>query len=255
VESVISEWFDCYETMQFWYDAEQLKSILMFAGPSKTDLMKVSPDVKLSDVTVLLGQFIQFTHTGRDNAEGDQNNKPSVFTVLMAGARKEANSSCLPESFSMAQYPRKNKLKNDILIWLEQNSLGWTFGITFVNTVGDALWYIDRNHEALRKRGCSVPIVFQQFSGYRVPENHKKQKLDETSLRSDGIRAPSAALYNLALSSYMKKDTWKSVYAAVLALAHSLQKYGEYLTSHAKCVSLHQFTSLTHLLPGMSHWF
>jgi hypothetical protein len=200
-------------------------------------------------VTSLLGQFIQFVQTKPvaledSDSEEDRVRGPSVFDVLMEGARQQASGGCvLPDALPLGQYPRKNKLKNDIVAWLKNNSLGWSqssvsaLGVPFVQTVGDALWYIDRNHDTLQKRGCPVPIMFQQFSGYRIPEKQKKRTIDETFLRNDAIKAHSAALFNLGVSSYLKKDNWKSVYAAILSLAQSLQKYSEYQNDQAKRVS------------------
>ena len=168
---------------------------------------------------------------------------PSVLSVLMQSARVIAREISLPEHRSLGQYPAKNTLKKYILLWLKRNSLGWskysvlTLGLPFVHTLGDALWYIDRDHETLKHRGCPVPTAFQQFSGYRILEKQQKRKIDETFLTHDSTKAHSLALFNLALSSYLKKDVWKSVYAAILALAGSLQKYSLYLTNHAKRVS------------------
>ena len=127
----------------------------------------------------------------------------------------------------------KPQLKNDIL-WLQGMSLGWLEDC--VNTLGNALWYIHRNRETLSKRGCPVTLVLQQFGSYRFPEKQKKRKTDESYLKNGEIKVHSSALFNLGMVSYLKKDRWKSLHAAVFGLAESLQKYSAYLTSHAKCV-------------------
>lgn len=211
-------------------------------GKSKTGMTLVSPTMKVSTVAPLLGPYIKFyLQPEEPEPSSSAENRPTVSTVLlMMGAREQA---ALPPDFSVQFHPAKHRLKNSIIQWLRKNSLGWSncsvpsLGLQFVQTLGEAMWYIDGNHETLAKRGCAVPISLQQFSGYRQPEKQKKRKIDENCLRRDGVKAQAQALFNLALASYMKKDGWRSIYAAILGLAKSLQQYDVYLQSHAKHVS------------------
>lgn len=46
-------------------------------------------------------------------------------------------------------------------------------GLTFVNSLSEALWYVDGNSKTLEDRSLSVPPMFQHLQGYRKPEKHK----------------------------------------------------------------------------------
>uniref|UniRef100_UPI00358E6566 uncharacterized protein n=1 Tax=Myxine glutinosa TaxID=7769 RepID=UPI00358E6566 len=218
--------------------------VKVFAGPSKTDMTKVSPACKVSDVTKTLGSFLKFVlaaDTATDHRM-EPDSRPTVFSVLMNAARDDAFCTCLPPIFPLTQLPQKNKLKNDILQWLQSNKLGWSadsvssLGLSFVNTLAESLWYVDRNHDTLKQRGCANPISFEQFSNYRMPELQKKRKIDSSFLRQEEVKSHSDILFNLAMSSYLKKDSWKTVHAAILSFAGSLRKYSAYQLEHTKRV-------------------
>ena len=72
----------------------------------------------------------------------------------------------------------KLDLKSDFQTWLEKRKVGWlatqvqTHGAPFINTMAEALWYVDGQHDKLHARACTVPAIFQQFSGYNKPEKH-----------------------------------------------------------------------------------
>jgi hypothetical protein len=230
-------------------DARQV-FVKVLAGNSKLNLTKVSPTSKISDVVQHLGPFIKFVlaqEQQNDMILNDESATVSVNHFLMTAARMRSTTmpSFLPPLFDETHHQGKNKLKNDILKWLNGMSLGWSddcvksLGLPFVNTLTDALWYIDRNQDTMSKRGCSIPVVLQQFCNYRFPEKQKKRKIDESFLKNGDIKAHSSALFNLAMASYLKKDRWKAVVAAVVGLAESLQKYSAYLTSQAKRVNFH----------------
>ncbi len=232
------------------FDDARQAFVKVLAGDSKLNLTNVSPTSNISDVVQHLGPFIKFVlaqEQQNDMILNDESATVSVNHFLMTAARMRSTSmlSSLPPLFDETHHQGKNHLKNDILKWLKGMSLGWSddcvksLGLPFVNTLADALWYIDRNQDTLSTRGCSIPVVLQQFTNYRFPEKQKKRKIDESFIKNGDIKAHSLALFNLALASYLKKDRWKAVVAAVVGLAESLQKYSVYLTSQAKRVSLY----------------
>ena len=68
----------------------------------------------------------------------------------------------------------------------------------------------------------TVPDTFCHFSGFRKPERQKKLKLDSAFLHQEELKAHGSALYNLAVSSYLKKDAWKPIQTSIVSLADSL---------------------------------
>ena len=224
-----------------------LSYVKVGASKSISSLTKVSPCSSVIDVEKSLGSFVMFV-VPSDRPVLHAAGVTNAFSVLMKNARTKSRS--LPPQFSEQRHPQKSKLKNDILQWLESKGLGWSpdavqsLGCTFVNTIADAMWYIDQNHATLASRGNHVPDIFHRFSGYRRPGQQKKRKIDHTFLQQDELKARASALYNLALASYLKQDSWKDVCVAVLSLADSLMKYAKYLSSQNKRVSI-----------GTSVWF
>ena len=126
-------------------------------------------------------------------------------------------------------------MKNDILDWLAKEKLGWetciakSVGLTFVNTLSDALWYLDGTAKTLDDRSLGIPTLLSQFQGYKQPEKHKHRKVLVESLKAADLRSHSVALFNLCSSSYMKSQHWKAVQEAVHSLASNMQQYSLYL--------------------------
>ena len=212
------------------------------ANKSVNGLTKVSSCSSVTDVVKNLGSFVMFVIPAmNEQSVPNDYSKTNAFSVLMLNAR--AKSLSLPPRFSEQRHPQKSKLKNDILKWLETNGLGWSsdtvksLGNTFVNTIADAMWYIDQNHATLSSRGYHVPESLRCFSGYRHPEQQKKRKIDHTFLQQDELKAHGTAMYNLALAPYFKSDVWTNIRTAIISLADSLNKYGNYLASQNKRVS------------------
>jgi hypothetical protein len=223
--------------------------VLAGKGKSTAELTKTSGESLISDVLKHLGPFLNFVVAVDVPPQAEPTSiglQRSAFDVMMAST-KECNY--LPPQFTQGYHHAKFLLKNKIRDWLEGNSLGWsaacakTLGLTFVNTLAEAMWYIDRNHDTLKKRGYPVPIVLQQFNGIRQLEKAKKRKIDETFLHQDQMKAHGQSLYNLALVPYLKQDSWSSIRAAVLSLADSMMKYGGYLGSQAKRVCIGLFNT------------
>ena len=115
----------------------------------------MSSSAEVGEVVSSLGQFnidpIQDLAT---------NSSPVVdaFSVLLSGAHQNMS---LPPKWSASN--GKLILKNTIIDWLLSNKLGWEpsmskqLGLTFVNSLGEALWYVDGNSKTLEDRSLSVP--------------------------------------------------------------------------------------------------
>jgi hypothetical protein len=152
-----------------------------------------------------------------------------VSSVLMASAQ---TFTVLPENWPAGVQNAKVNLRNDILQWPRRNDLGWSpgqaessLGKNFVQTLTDTLWYIDGNHHAIITHSRGIHICFQQFSGYNVPEKHKKRKRQVESMKQVKILELSESLFSLAACSIMKSKRWLSIMEGVLHLADdSLRK-------------------------------
>ena len=231
------------------------------SNSSTNDFIRVSSNSSVTDVTKTLGSFVMFVLPAeieeRRHGEGSKSanmSRPNLFNVLMQNARDSSTS--LPPLFPEGRHPQKAKLLNAIIKWLESIGVGWppdtvkSLGLVFVNTLADAMWYIDQNHDTLVKRGHRVPDILCQFSGFRHPEQQKKRKIDSSFLKQDELKEHGSALYNLALASYLQKGPWTNIRTAILSLADSLVKYGNYLASQNKRVSVHftLFSLFRHLI-------
>ena len=216
-------------------------------GKTKTDLTHVSPQCCVSDVVSYLGQYLEFSvakpHTGVDEVpQGIPQNSgtQNAFELLMASSRQTAS---LPTKWEIKTPNKKLEMKNDLKDFLEKNKLGWDpahvqqCGTTFINTVVEALWYIDGNHKTLSDRGYPVPTMFEAFTGYNRPEARKKRKRTRANLTESDLEIQSSSLYSLAGGSYMKHQNWRSVREAILRLAESLRQYSNYLKKQREVVA------------------
>ena len=221
VNVTLSEVYDEFFAGKF--DGESLNDEGMssfssvFVGTNKVEMTKVSPTVRLADAVGSLGSFIKFVLAPNvddedTDLEPDPRPRPkNAFVLLMEGSKNR--NTTLPPEFTDARNTSKVRLKNDLRSWLASNSVGWSadsaqsLGVTFINTLADALWYIDQNHHTLQARGCVIPQMFLKFKGYRCPEKQKKRKIDASNLKQDELKAHSSALFNLSMASYIKQDS------------------------------------------------
>ena len=128
--------------------------------------MCISLDVSVGEAVSTLGNYIEYNVRAQEDLSPSLpvSVLPNAFTILMQGAR---NRTVLPDKWNNAN--AKSKLKNDIIDWLAKNELGWEVesakrvGQMFVNTLGDALWYIDGNAKTLRDRSLGIPTQLEQF--------------------------------------------------------------------------------------------
>ena len=206
-------------------------------GKSKQEMVRVSTEVKVGEAVSSLGQFIEYQVPQPEEMTCStltDLSSPVVnaTTVLLQAARDKTS---LPKKWNPSN--AKLKLKNSIIDWLSRKKLGWEAalanqtGLVFVNTVGDALWYINRKEKTLSDRSMGVPCDLQQFMNFKQPEKYKHRKIDCDSLNESELRSHSLALFTLVSSSYMKAKRWKSVCEVLTTLASNLQQYASYLVS------------------------
>ena len=124
----------------------------------------------------------------------------------------------------------KIDLKVDFQTWLEERNVGWlskqvkSHGVPFINTVTEALWYVDGQHDKLHAWACSVPDLLKKFSGYNKPARHRHRlpALSATVLRSLGQQ-----VQQLSLQLWLKKHD--DLRRAVESFGDALVKYATFL--------------------------
>ena len=135
-------------------------------------------------------------YTNAETPETQTTTEVDAFTILMS-ASKKANH--LPEKHPNVT---KNKLKlhHDVIDWLAEQSVGFlstnkeSLGKTFVNTLVDALWYIDGNGGTLESCACHIPDALQHLKDYRCPMKTKKRKIDPSCLQEPTLQSHATEL-------------------------------------------------------------
>ena len=220
--------------------------IKVFVGSKKDELYRCSASASVQDATGGERSFVEYkVETGPTGDGGEQaREQRTVIDLLMQNAASQSN---LPPRFERAKMTGILRLKNDIIAWLENNNVGWSvqntksLGLEFVNTLGDALWYVDGHHHTLHERGHGVPNLFKQFQGYNCPEKAKHRKRSHSSLSIELLDSHSQMLFDLAGKCFMKRMAWTSIREAVLRLADNLRKYKLHLeVKNSKVQSHHK---------------
>ena len=138
------------------------------------------------------------------------------------------------------QKNRKQKLRNDILDLLDQNSMVFkrsevaSVGEQIVQALTNTLWYVDGHHEVLKSRACDVPSVFGGFVGYNIPEMSKHRKRQVGNVSGEVLQQHAKQLFLCLQASYWERPTWQLFRNDVETLACSLVEYGGYLSDKNK---------------------
>ncbi|XP_071947398.1 uncharacterized protein [Antedon mediterranea] len=225
-------------------DDQQQFFFLVSVGKSKTQMTEVmcsreSP-VLVQDVVETLGNFIQFTVPAKE-MELNKPQSKNAFTMMM----DERGAVSVPQRLMTRRYPGLSKLKNAIMDWIEKEGLGWSqenqaSAWTFINTLAEALWHIDKNHDSLNQRGCKIPEMFSTFVNFKKDVEAKKRKIDESFLSENALRQHTSALYNLMSMPFLKKECWRHISDAIGTLSEALLKYADYMKSQTKRVKDNQ---------------
>lgn len=152
----------------------------------------------------------------------------------MSSARRQSLLPAYPSDKAVSR-SQKFALKKEILLWLHDNELGWSqnavdsVGTEFVAALTDVLWYLDGHASTLSSRACSMPQLFERFSGFNQPSKSKHRKRDPDNLSAAVLDSHSNILNGFALHPWLNSVSWKEVSSAVCTLAEALHKYAEYL--------------------------
>ena len=100
----------------------------------------------------------------------------------MLNAQNKISTAKLPPKVTV--FCEKYTMYNDLLLLLKTKKLFWKSeevqngtATLALQTLRDALWYIDGMHETLNERSCMIPKCFEKFTYcYNRPEQHKHKK-------------------------------------------------------------------------------
>ena len=90
-----------------------------------------------------------------------------------------------------------------------------------IQTLRDTLWCVDRPHLTLSERGCTVPALFPQFSGYNKPEQHKHRKRILSSLLNFRVHGATITFTGFIHYSYLEEAIMISAERGRQVIIHS----------------------------------
>lgn len=89
-------------------------------GKCKNDLIPVTADLRVEEVTSTLGCFVEYVCASPPPTSTAADTRACAFQILMSAPAK----TCLPKK--VVERDSLSRMKNDIVDWLEKNSLGWS---------------------------------------------------------------------------------------------------------------------------------
>ena len=158
----------------------------------KESFDNISVNASVAEATSAFGRYIHYKlhipnesenaatsavpSSSTSNNEQNENPKRCAFDILLSGARKLSLPERFPEDTKIANY--KRVMYNRVLQILEKAGLGFTpgnldSGTTFVHSLTNSLWYTDPHVDKMEERNCHVPMIFQPFRGFNLPDRHK----------------------------------------------------------------------------------
>ena len=166
----------------------------------------------VNDVTESFGRFLKFYVLS--TVSEDLPPARDAFQVMFA-AQRRLNSVKYPPMISVRN--KRDELYNDLLSLLKSKDLHWEAeevqsgtATRAIQTLRDALWYVDGSHSTLIERGCTIPALFRQFSGYNKSEQHKHRKRVPSSLSREVLLSHSQALFTTLHNPFWSRPLWSA---------------------------------------------
>ena len=161
----------------------ELESV--YVGKSKDVLDKADKYLNLAQVVATFGSYVKLVtrepSTDAATVPSEEKSQPmNAFEVMFASQRR-LNQPSLPSRREPVR-TKKDKLRNNMIVLLEQNELSWkscdipSIGEQLVGNLTETLWYVDGHHDVFKNRGFQIPGVFSCFTGYNTPEASKHRK-------------------------------------------------------------------------------
>ena len=220
----------------------------MFIGNTRDRLLdRAEPELTLSPVVVEFGKYMKIVVVLNELVSMNQPQSRSVLDVM----RQAQQALAQPKTPSKTiERNNKDKLFNALVDYLEEHGLFWradevdSFGVNFVKSLCEVLWYIDGHHDTLHGRGCSIPTCFVTFQGFNVPERSKHRKRSLTNLSADVLEALASKLFCILQSSYFHRERWGEMKGNCDRMAHNLQRYADELRGKNKVMKLVHYSTV-----------
>ena len=143
-----------------------------------------------------------------DVPEVDLSLPRDAFQIMLNAQKKISTAKLSPK---VTVFCEKDTMYNDLLLLLETKELCWKSeevqsgtATLALQTLRDALWYIDGMHETLNERSCMIHKCFETFTGFNRPEQHKHKKRCHTSMSE----IHSQALFGCLHNQFWGRATW-----------------------------------------------
>ena len=220
----------------------------VWVGSTKETLDMVGDHgLSINDVTQSFGQFLKY-YVSSIVCE-DLPPARNAFQVMFA-AQQRLNSVKFPPIISV--WNKRDELYNDLLSLLKSKDLHWESeevqsetATRAIQTLRDALWYVDGSHLTHNERGCTIPALFGQFNGYNKLEKHKHRKQIPCSLSREVLLSHSQALFSTLQSPFWRRPLWSDMRNNVEQLARSFTSYADLLlTKRARMEEIHSSTEV-----------
>ena len=201
------------------------------AGRSKDNLDEVDLLLQVESVVSLFGPFIKYRTKSEPLAEN-----VAVATVNLPSASPQC-TRYIPRQRNIRN--NKDSLYNQIIRSLCDRGLDWndmdssfivTSADSFVQTLTEALWYIDGHHDQISERSTDIPLFFLQFQGYNRPELSKHRKRTISNLDHSLLELHVNNLSTSLQCTYWdSSDVWTEFKTEVCGLMEALYGYYEHL--------------------------
>ena len=210
----------------------ELESV--YVGSSKDILDVADKNLNLAEVVATFGSYIKLVTREPSSDTATATSEPVNAFQIMFASQRRLNQRSLPPRKEPVR-TKKDKLRNDLLVLLEQNELSWkmcdvpSVGEQLIGNLTETLWYVDGHHDVFRSRGFQLPSVYSIFTGYNTPEASKHRKRQVGNLSGEIIANHAKHLFMCQQCSYWAIPAWHTFRDDVESLARSLSGYADYL--------------------------
>ena len=202
-------------------------------GQSKDELYVIGDcRLNVNDVTQSFGKFLKYYI----KAPAKEEPSPPVRNAFEIMFSAQISLATVKYPRVVTVHNKRDEMFNDLLSLFKSKELYWRSeevhsgtATRAIQTLRDALWYVDGSHATLIERSCNIPETFRQYTGYNQPEKHKHRKRAASSMCREVLLAHSQALFSTLESSFWGRAMWLPMKNDVEQLARSFASYADLL--------------------------
>ena len=146
---------------------------------------------------------------------------PNAFDKIMNTA------SQLSVQEKISERNNYEKLRNELVSYLNEKSLGWsksiveTTGKTFVECLTSLLWHITCHHEYFREKSLDIPLIFQKYKNF---DNYAAKHKSKPQLSSEKLSTSLDSLSGFLIQPWFSKESFRCFRKDVSCLVDSAKK-------------------------------